>query len=381
VRILGFGTYDRLKHPRVGIILDGLGATGDEVTENNAPLGLSTAERVAMLQRPWLVVGLGTRLLARWWQLARRSRSGPAPDAVIVGYLGHFDVLLARVLYRSSTIVLDQMVFAADTASDRRVGGARRQKVLRAIDHAALRAADVVVLDTEAHRALVPAKRQNRVVVVPVGASLDWLAAAPAPGPGRGPLQVVFFGLFTPLQGGSVIGRALAQLADRDDITVTMIGSGQDSDLVKGLTAGNRRISWRDWVEPDELAPLVAEHDVCLGIFGTGPKALRVVPNKLYQGAAARCALITSDTSPQRDAFGGAAIFVPPGDPAALSAALAGLAGDRGRARDLGMAAQARYLEAFTPERVVRPLRSRLETTRPETTRRASGSDQGIGAP
>lgn len=45
MHVVGFGTYDRKKHPRVGILLDGLRQLGDEVTEINAPLGFSTTER------------------------------------------------------------------------------------------------------------------------------------------------------------------------------------------------------------------------------------------------------------------------------------------------------------------------------------------------
>ena len=54
----------------------------------------------------------------------------------------------------------------------------------------------------------------------------------------------------------------------------------------------------------NEGPALVAGHDVCLGIFGTGVKAQLVVPNKVYQGAAAGCAVVTSDTAPQRRALG-----------------------------------------------------------------------------
>ena len=53
---------------------------------------------------------------------------------------------------------------------------------------------------------------------------------------------------------------------------------------------------WIDWVDADELPGVVAEHDVCLGIFGTTDKAPRVVPNKVYQGVASGCAVVTSDT-------------------------------------------------------------------------------------
>ena len=142
----------------------------------------------------------------------------------------------------------------------------------------------------------------------------------------------MFFGLFTPLQGAPVIGAALAALAgDEHPVEVTMIGAGQDLDETRSLAAGNHRVHWLDWVDAADLPALVAAHDVCLGIFGTGPKALRVVPNKVFQGAAAGCAVVTSDTAPQRRVLGDAAVLVPAGDPAALAEALRALAADRSR--------------------------------------------------
>ena len=71
-----------------------------------------------------------------------------------------------------------------------------------------------------------------------------------------------------------------------------------------------------------QLPALVSGHDVGLGIFGTTTKALTVVPTKAYQAAAAGCVMLTSDTVPQRDSFGDAAMYVPPGDPHALAEAL-----------------------------------------------------------
>jgi glycosyltransferase involved in cell wall biosynthesis len=122
------------------------------------------------------------------------------------------------------------------------------------------------------------------------------------------------------------------------------------------MAANNSHVRWLDWVAPDDLRPLVAASDVCLGIFGTGPKGLRVVPNKIYQGAAAGCAIVTSDTPPQRRAFGAAAVFVAPGDAEALASALIELAGDRGRVRDLGTAAGRLADESFTPPEVISSL-------------------------
>jgi glycosyltransferase involved in cell wall biosynthesis len=365
MRTIIFGTYDTAMHPRIATIAEGLAARGFEVTECNIPLGLTTADRVDMLAKPWKAVGLVTRLASRWGGLAAKARRLGRPDVVVVGYLGHFDVHLARLLYRRGKvpIVLDHLISAANTAKDRRLDGGIKTKLLRLIDAAALHAADIVVVDTDEHRAIVPDKYQSKVVVVPVGAPTPWHAAAQEPASTAaapsGPLKVVFYGLYTPLQGTPVIGEALGRIAGAP-VEVTMIGRGQDEAETKQAAAANTSVRWLDWVPAAELPALVAAHDVCLGIFSTGDKALRVVPNKVFQGAAAGCAVITSDTAPQRRVLGDTAVLVPPGDAAALAAALLRLANDREAVLKLRHAARQLAAERFTPEQIVEPLAARL---------------------
>ena len=358
MRVLLFGTYDVRVHPRVATLAEGLRAHGVDVAECNAPLGLDTATRVRMLARPWLVGGLVLRLARRWLALARAARRSGRPDVVLVGYLGHFDVHLARLLFPRTPIVLDHLVGAMDTALDRRLAGGPRLFALRLIDAAALRAADVIVVDTEEHRDRLTARQRDRALVVPVGAPDSWFGT---PDPRRdGPLRVVFFGLYTPLQGTPTIGAALGALA-AEPIEVTMIGRGQDEMRTKAAAGGNPGVRWLDWVTAEDLPGVVGAADVCLGIFGTSAKALRVVPNKVFQGAAAGCAIVTSDTGPQRRVLGSAAVLVPPGDPAALAAALRSLAADRTELarlrRESGKLARAEFAAA----RIAAPLVSRLE--------------------
>ena len=378
MRILGFGTYDVRSHPRVGVLLEGLRERGFAVREADEPLGVGTAQRVKSLTSPASALRFAAAVAAKWARLIRRAsayRGKNSPDAVLVGYLGHFDVVLARVLFPRTPIVLDHLVFASDTAKDRGLSGGGvvgklAYRLLEGIDRAALAAADVVVLDTDDHRALLPRRARGKEVVVPVGAPKRWFDAgdrarrirdearrAEGEAPesaesartpegearkagnerGESPLSVVFFGLFTPLQGAPTIARALAVLDGRGvRIDVTLIGDGQDAAAVReALPPGeNVRVSWIDWVDSEELPDVVAGHDVCLGIFGTSGKARRVVPNKVYQGIAAGCVVVTSDTPPQRRILGGGARFVEPGDALALADALEALAQERPRDRE-----------------------------------------------
>lgn len=358
MRVLFFGTYDTRPHPRVRVLQEGLRALGDEVLECNAPLGMGTTWRVRMLQHPWLAPALAVRLGTAWSKLWWRMRRIPPVDAIVVGYLGLADVHLARILRRDSTIALDHLAPAAGTALDR---GARAlpARLLARADRAAVERADVVIVDTPEHQDLLPRGRQEAAVVAPVGAPAAWFRQ-----PRRstdGIARIVFFGLYTPLQGAPTVGAALRRvLADDLNVAITMIGHGQDLARARQAVGPDPRVRWVRWVAADDLPAVVAGHDICLGIFGTSPKARRVVPNKVYQGAAAGCAVVTSDTPPQRRALAGTGVHVPVGDPDALAAALADLARDPDRLWRSRVAAYDHANRAFRPEQVARPLHERL---------------------
>ncbi|WP_205647308.1 MULTISPECIES: glycosyltransferase [unclassified Actinobaculum] len=336
---------------------------------------------MAALQRPAATLHFGGTLARQWVGLIRdaaRFRGGNRPDAVIVGYLGHFDVLLARMLFPRARIILDQLVFAADTAQDRGLLGPGpfslvKNMLLHGIDRAASATADVVVVDTRESLGLLADKQRAKSVVVPVGAQDMWFDAAASPDENgvrppdgtvspeatlpSGALSVVFYGLFTPLQGTPTIAKALRNLEARGiDLSVTLIGTGQDSDRVRDLLPEGEHVTvtWHDWIDAQELPRVVAAHDVCLGIFGTTPKALRVVPNKAFQGLAAGCALITSDTQAQREVLGRAPVYVEPGDALALADAIESLT-DHKRLKEARVAAL-RKREMFRPGAVVGPL-------------------------
>jgi glycosyltransferase involved in cell wall biosynthesis len=358
--VLVFGTYDARAHPRVQVVIDGLREHGLEVEECNAPLGLDTAGRVDLLAKPWKTPAFAARLTWRWLSLWRRARDARPADVVLVPYLGHFDVHLARRRFPDTVIVLDHFISGSDTAKDRGVSGPLRDRLLNRVDHAALRTADVVMVDTDEHRELMPEWARRKAVVVLIGAPDGWVAPGRPAYDGSRPMKAIFFGLFTPLQGSVTIGQALGLLADEDRIEVTMAGEGQELAAARQAASTNPRVDWRGMVAFEAMPALTAEHDVCLGIFADNPKGLRVVPNKVYQGIRSGCAIVTSDTNPQRRTLGELAVFVRPGDPRALAEALRALAADPSRVAALQAASRAAS-DRFGPAGVVGDLVIRIE--------------------
>jgi glycosyltransferase involved in cell wall biosynthesis len=357
--VLFFGTYDARSHPRVAVLQEGLRAHGCDVRECNVPLGLDAAARVRMLRRPWLFPRLVARLAPAWWRLWRAARQLDPPDAVVIGYMGHFDIHLARRLWPGVLLVLDYLVSGRDTAIDRGIDGPLLIRALDRLDRRALAAADLRVMDTVPQLEIVPEELRAGSVIVPVGASDRWFQE-PRHHQSHRSVRVVFFGVFTPLHGAPTIGRAIGLLAGEPRVRFTLIGSGQDYRATRELASANPNVEWLLWVSAEELPGLVAEHDICLGIFGTGPKAQRVVPTKVSQGAAAGCAIVTSDTPAQRGALDGAAELVPPGNPEALAETLVALAEDPARLWRQRCGAYERARAEFTPPHVVEPLVLRL---------------------
>jgi glycosyltransferase involved in cell wall biosynthesis len=356
-----FGTYDERRHPRVRVLREGLADLGHDITVVNVPLDLDTSDRVRLASEPWRAPVIALRLLVTWIRLLVRSRRARRPDVVIVGYLGHLDVHLARARWPHAHIVVDHLVSLADTLQDRGLDRwSLLVRVLRAADWAATAQADTILVDTPEQVHQLPPRHRGKALTVPVGAPHRWFdVGRDAARPPSAGLRVVFFGLYTPLHGAPTIGEAVGKLADQQ-ISWTMIGTGQDRPTTEQLT-GDARVAWLDWVDSDNLPAVVADHDVCLGIFGRSPKALRVVPNKVFQGAAAGCAIVTSDTTAQRAALGDAAVFVPPQDAVALTHVLERLANDRAETDALRRAARARAEQAFMPASAVGGLAAHLQ--------------------
>jgi len=352
--VVAFGTYDPAKNPRMAVLVEGLRAHGFAVAECFVPVGFDSKTRTRMLRRPWLLVFFALRLIVCWTKLWFGARDLKAARVVVIGWMGYLDVHLAKRRFPDATIVLDHLTSLVETSGDRDAGTGSVRRMLSSLDERALRVSDVVCVDTDEHLAEVPDAYRAKALTVSVGAGDEWFRV---PERHHGPLRVIFFGQYTPLQGGPVLGAALASA----NVDVTMIGDGQELEETRLAASAAPKTRWITWLPAPDLRAALASHDVCLGIFGATPKALAVVPNKVYQGAASGLAIVTSDTAPQRRALGDAALFVPPGDANALADALGSLANDPDRVWTLREAAYARATEAFRPRSVVEPLAQRLK--------------------
>lgn len=337
VRILLWGTYDLTK-PRVRLMRRALQSSGN-VHEIHADIWTGVEDKSQL--RGWKIAWIALRWLLAYPRLIARLLFAPRPDVLVVGYLGHFDVLIlapfARL--RRIPIVWDAFLSLYDTiVRDRRLIGPDHPlaRLIFVAERRACRAADAVVLDTHAHAALfrelygVAETKLHRVFV---GAEQEAFAPSARPAPlshPSGPVEVLFYGQFIPLHGIETIVDA-ARLARDEDIRWHLIGKGQQAALIRSKLEADPipSLLWEAWVPYERLVERIACCDVTLGIFGTSDKASRVIPNKVFQMLMSDKPLITRDSPAIRELpqdANAAIVLIPAGNPQALVEAILSIA-------------------------------------------------------
>ncbi len=255
------------------------------------------------------------------------------PDLVVFLYPGHLDACLLGPIARLRRVpaVLDVFISLYDTVvMDRGLRSPRSPIALatRALDVLACWSVRCVVVDTPEHAdffARFTRRARSRFAVLWVGAEESRFVPADDPGD-DGP--ILWYLTYIPLHGFDTVARAAALLGD-DPRTFRLVGAGQERAAAEELAA-QLGLTNMEFVAPmpeAELPAEIARASICLGVFGTSEKAARVVPNKVFQCAAAGRAVVTAATPAVNNAFGDALVTVPVGDPQALADAIRKLRG------------------------------------------------------
>jgi len=315
MKICYFGTYDRHR-PRNRVMIEGLRRNGVDVVECHYDLwkGIEDKSRV----RSWLrALALLLSACVGYLLLVPKYLFSGQHDAVIVGYLGHFDMFIARPLaaIRRKPLYFNAFLSLYDTVvCDRKILSEKNPlaKILFLIDHLSLRLADGVLLDTEAHIGYFVetfGSKREKFERVFVGADERVFRprqGSPEKESKKTPLfRVLFYGQYIPLQGAAYIIRAAKLLAKEDGIQFTLIGTGQEYAAVRAMASGipASALSWLEWIHYETLPEYIHASDVCLGIFGDTPKARRVIPNKAFQVIACGRPLVTGRSPASQELF------------------------------------------------------------------------------
>jgi len=222
--------------------------------------------------------------------------------------------------------------------------------------------ADHVIFDTKAHQAFfgaIHSRALSKSTVVYVGAD-DTIFYPISTQPEDN--LVGFYGKFIPLQGVTTIIRA-AKLLEKENIRFELVGSGQEYKLCQVLAdeLAVENITFKPRVPYEELPHVLARWTVALGIFGTSDKAVRVIPNKVYEAAAMGKAIITRESHACLELFSAQELKFSSPTPESLANTIRELLSDRPTQVLLGQKSRAAFEERMTPRIVTRPLVEKLK--------------------
>jgi glycosyltransferase involved in cell wall biosynthesis len=227
---------------------------------------------------------------------------------------------------------------------------------------AALQARDAGVLAAVSEGVAADLRRRHpvaaaRVHVVPNGVDPERFRS-PAPQRAGRPFTVGFLGTLKPWHGLDVLVDAFARLRRTvPDARLLVVGDGPERGALEaGLAARGAGTAARltGSVAPDLVPQLLARMDVAVAPYPPQP-AFYFSPLKVVEAMAAGLPVVASRVGQIQElvADGRTGRLVPPGDAAALAAALAELAARPERRAELGAAARRTVLATRTWDAVV----------------------------
>lgn len=234
--------------------------------------------KVLYIPYPAIFILLGLKLMPRVW----------APRRVIADcFISVFDTLVI-----DRELVSRRSLFA---------------RFLRLLEKSAIERADRVVVDTSEsaeHFSRILQTERRKFVDVPLAINENVFVHSPYIPDDKTTLKVIFIGTLVPLHKISTLLDAVKILADKQDVSVKIVGDGQQAYLIENFIKSNTDILdtskfvWiREWQTSEQLQEHIKHSDVCLGIMGMSGKSDRVWPFKNYLYMATGRAVITAGTT------------------------------------------------------------------------------------
>ena len=300
-------------------------------------------------------------------------------DALWVGYSGHADVLIAKIicLLKGKPLVFDMFVSHYDSEREynpqgvglfgsRTGDGEFRLALTRFLDKLSCMLPDKVLADTEQHAEFLSCEfgvPKQKFSWFFAGAN-EKIMVPPKYPQKKGAFTVLFYGWVTPLHGFKYIVEA-ARLVEKMGGGINFVFIG-DSRYFREFRDSPQKPGNAVFLPPvshPELAAEISKATVCLGIFGTSGKASRVIPNKVFEPLAMGKPLITASTPAvlpylvhKRNA-----LLVSQGSAREIADAIIALKKDPKLLARISKGGRDLYSETFSEEKIGQKIKSVLE--------------------
>ena len=299
-----FGTY-RQNYARNALLIEGLKRNQIKVIECHETLWQGTKDRVQTASGGWKNPSFWLRVFTTYTKLIYRYFKCGKHDIVIVGYPGHFDVFLARILswLNNKPLAWDVLNSLFLVSKERRIDSKSPFTVflIKHLEKIACNLPDMLFLDTkrfvqwfcETHH-LSP----DNFRILPIGADDRYFHPVDSTRELSDSFYVIYYGSYIPNHGIDTIIKAAAILDKMDpSIKFTMIGDGPEKPNAKSMAnkfkLGN--LSFINWLPREKLIGYIGNSSLVLGNFGDTIQASLTNNNKIYEALAMRKPVISGN--------------------------------------------------------------------------------------
>ncbi len=300
MKICYFGTYEK-NYSRNRVIISGLKKNNTKIIEcNEDPWKSEHKVNLGVIKK----IKILSNFLISYIKLFFKYLKNRPYDIIFVGYLGHFDIFLAKLLslIDGKPLVFDAYYSLYDSlVNDRKMlkKESYMAKILHFIETLSYKFSNLIFLDTPVHTRYCSKEfniKKEKFDFIAIGA--DENIFYPRKVKKEKVFTIIFWGKFIPLQGIEYIIKA-AKILECEKIKFEIIGGGGQTykriiKLSKEL--GIKNIKFTNFIPYQKLPSYVSKAHIGLGIFGNTDKAKRVVPNKAYEILALGLPLITGDS-------------------------------------------------------------------------------------
>lgn len=305
-----FGTYDR-DYTSNKLILRGLHENNGKVVEVNAHTPVTRLDKKEEMN----IFNLVGRVLKKYRlfsEIAKHWQEIKASDVIYVGYPGHFDVIFAYIVSKLTGVKMvfnPLLIFYTGFTEEQRILSKNSflGKVIKAGETFIYNLCDLVFADTPFQYEYLKNDfhvKESKLRVLPIGADNTYYSYTPYFNNEK-TVNVVYYGLYSPIHGVEHIIEAARLLKDDKDVHFTMVGIGQtfEKNYKRAQKLGLQNITFHHNVPMSEHPAIIQKADIFLGFLQKHPSVDRIIPNKIYQGLALGRTIVTADAPVIRSLF------------------------------------------------------------------------------
>lgn len=361
MNICFFGNYDR-NYSSNQIFLRGFAQVGAKVTEVgiNTPITpLISDNQTGLAMTCKRILGKLTIIPKVIEKLSDISKT----DVIFVGYPGHFDVPLAYVLaklLRKRLVFYPVIVLTVTFADDVRLLNRRswKLKLLEIFEKFIYNLCDLIITDgpiqleyIKEHFSISGIKIKS----VYLGANDAIYRYENSPKKHKG-LNVVYYGLYSPLHGIEYLLKAAKLCEIYSDIHFQLIGNGQVYDEMRALASRLKLVNVQFYphIREANAKEYLDQADVFVGFLSTSPSVERMIPNKVYQGMALGKVVLTAESRIMNLAFtpGKDILLCSAAKPEEIAKSIIWINNNPGKMKAIRVEANKSYKSKFTPMKV-----------------------------